>query len=65
VAIAVISGLLLVVAMLVAIFGPRAAYLVAALAAPVWLIAIILLSLDSSDPEHARVMFAEDEDEKV
>jgi heme O synthase-like polyprenyltransferase len=61
-AIAVIVALLLLVMLLVALFGPSAAYLAAALAAPLWLVAIILLSLESSDPEHARAVFDEDED---
>jgi purine-cytosine permease-like protein len=65
IAIAVLVGLLLLVALLTIVFGLNALYLSAALATPVAIILIILLSLESSNPEHAKVMFAEDEDEKV
>lgn len=65
IAIAVLAGLILLVVLLTILFGLNALYLSAALATPVILVLIILLSLESSNPEHAKVMFADDEDEKV
>jgi uncharacterized membrane protein len=65
IAIAAILGLLLLVVLLTIIFGLNALYLSAAIATPIALVVLILLSLESSNPEHARVMFAEDEDEKI
>jgi len=57
-------GLLLAVLVAVAIFGPKAAYVAAAVITPIWMVGLVLLALESSDPDHARAFVTEDEEDK-
>ncbi|MFQ3594542.1 MAG: hypothetical protein SNJ63_00310 [Sphingomonadaceae bacterium] len=64
IAIAALVGLVALVALLTAVFGLTALYISAAILAPLYLVGLILLSLDSSNPEHGRVQFSEDEEQE-
>ncbi len=63
IAIAAVAALILLVVGLVVLFGPNAAYLAAAIATPLWMVGLIMLALESSNPEHARVILPDDEGE--